>query len=319
MTHGSATPSERPAATPSERPAATPSERPAATPSERPAATPSERPAATPSERPTGKPREPAGEPGTITSADGTTIAYRRIGDGAPLVIVGGAFNDGATAAPLAELLAGSFAVYTYDRRGRGSSGDTAPYAPEREVEDLHALIAHAGGDVRLYGHSSGGVLALRATATAAEGAVARLAVYEPPFAADRGAPPDTFDKVETMLADGRRGDAVEEFFRAGPQLSDAALARMRQAPVWPAFERIAHTLPYDMAVVGDGRVPVELAAGVRVPVLVMDGGLSPNWQQKAVSDLADALPDASHKRFEDQDHGVASAVLAPVLKRFFG
>jgi pimeloyl-ACP methyl ester carboxylesterase len=262
--------------------------------------------------------RDAAGESGTITSADGTTIAFRRLGDGAPLVIVGGAFNDGATAAPLAELLAGSFAVYTYDRRGRGSSGDTAPYAPDREIEDLHVLIARAGGSVHLFGHSSGAVLALRATAASANGAVAKLALYEPPFTADRGLPPDALDNVLAMIAEDRRGDAVAEFLRVGPQVPDAVIAQMRQTPVWAGFERIAHTLPYDMAVVGDGRVPTELAAGVRVPVLVMDGGLSPSWAQKAVTDLAGALPNASHKRFEDQDHGVAPAVLAPVLKRFF-
>jgi pimeloyl-ACP methyl ester carboxylesterase len=261
-----------------------------------------------------------ADEHGTVVSADGTTIAYRRTGGGPPLVIVGGAFNDGATAAPLAELLAGSFTVYTYDRRGRGSSGDTPPHSRDREVEDLRALIAEADGSVCLFGHSSGAVLALEtAAAETARGGVAKLALYEPPYTAGRDVEPDMLDRLRTLIDEGRRGDAVAMFLREGPQVPDAVIEQMKQAPVWAGLERLAHTVPYDMAVVGDGRVPTDLAAGVRVPVLVMDGGLSPDWAQKAVTDLADALPEASHKRFEDQDHGVEPALLAPVLKRFFG
>ena len=171
---------------------------------------------------------------------------------------------------------------------------------------------------MRLFGHSSGAVLALQAAAAVADGAVAKLALYEPPYTADRGSSPDLLDDIQGLIAEDRRGDAVALFLRAGPQVPDAVIAGMRKAPVWAGLERIAHTLPYDMAVVGDGRVPAELAAGVRVPVLVMDGGLSPDWAQKAVTDLAAVLPDASHKRFEDQDHGVEPAILAPVLKRFF-
>jgi pimeloyl-ACP methyl ester carboxylesterase len=254
----------------------------------------------------------------TVRSADGTSISYERSGSGPPLVIVGGAFNDAGSAQPLAWLLAGHFTVYRYDRRGRGSSGDTAPFAPDREVEDLAALIAFAGPPVRLFGHSSGAVLALETAAVLGASQVSHLALYEPPFAVDGAGPdsPDLAERVGDLVAAGRRGDAVEAFMRDGPGASDEALASMRAAPFWPGLEALAHTVPNDIAIVG--AFPPSRGSLVSVPTLVMDGGLSPEWAQQAAALVVEAVPGAQFKRFEDQDHGVEPAVLAPVLKRFF-
>jgi pimeloyl-ACP methyl ester carboxylesterase len=256
---------------------------------------------------------------GAVQSADGTPIAYERSGSGPPLVIVGGAFNDAASAQPLAWLLAGHFTVYRYDRRGRGASGDTPPYAPDREIEDLAAVIDAAGSPVRLFGHSSGAVLALETAAVLGPERVARLALYEPPYAGGRDEPdgrPDLGDRVSALVAAGRRGEAVEAFMRGGPGASDESMAAMRAAPWWGGLEALAHTVPNDIAIVG--AFPPSRGALVSVPTLVMDGGLSPEWAQQAVALVVAAVPGAQSKRFEDQDHGVEPTVLAPVLKRFF-
>jgi pimeloyl-ACP methyl ester carboxylesterase len=256
---------------------------------------------------------------GQVQSSDGTAIAYERSGDGPALVIVGGAFADAATAAPLAAVLAPRFTVYAYDRRGRGASGDTPPYAVDREIEDLQAVIEEAGGSAFVYGHSSGAALALE---TAARGSgVAKLALYEPPYVVNGTGPrrpADLTRRLAELAAADRRGDAVELFMKEGPGVPDHLIAQMRRSPVWAGLENLAHTLHYDTTIMGDGSVPTERAAAVAAPTLVMDGGESPGWARASAEALAAALPDARHRRFEDQDHGVAHDVIGPVLKRFF-
>ena len=261
-----------------------------------------------------------------VVSKDGTTIAFDRVGDGPPLILVGGAFQHRAidlTSARLAELLAPRLTVFLYDRRGRGDSGDTAPYAVEREIEDLEALIVKAGGSAHVFGLSSGGALALEAAAQGAR--IVSLALYEPPFIVDdtRPLPPaDLGDRYTALVSEGRRGDAVELFLTKAVGLPDEALAQLRHAPVWPALESVAHTLAYDAAVMrdtGTGRAePLKRWASVGTPTLVIDGGDSPAWARNAVSALVDTLPNAERHTIEGQTHQVSADVLAPVLDAFF-
>lgn len=256
----------------------------------------------------------------TITSRDGTTIAFSRAGEGPALVLVDGAMcHRGFGPMPaLAEALAPHCTVYTYDRRGRGESGDTAPYAIAREIEDLEAVVAHAGGSARVFGISSGGALALEAAASGV--AIEKLAIYEAPYSAEAGDPQAVADytrQLSELLAAGRRGDAVALFmgFVGAPP---EAVAGMRQSPMWPAFEAIAPTLAYDNAVMDGGKVPRERAAKVAVPALVADGGDSPELLRRPARVLAEAIPGAEHRTLEGQTHEVATEALAPVLREFF-
>jgi pimeloyl-ACP methyl ester carboxylesterase len=257
-----------------------------------------------------------------VRSKDGTPIAFDRSGAGAPLIVVLGALNDRSSAVPFAEALAPHFTVYAYDRRGRGESGDTPPYAVDREVEDIDALISEAGGSAFAYGHSSGAKLALDATARGL--AITKLALYEPPFIVDDSRPPLPNEYVATLrelASSGRRGDAVAYFMTTGVGLPAKMADQMRNAPMWPALEELAPTLAYDGMIMGDtmsGRaLPSEWATSVRVPTLVMDGGESPPWQRNAVQALADLLPQAQRCTLEGQDHDVAPEAVAPVVVEF--
>ena len=190
---------------------------------------------------------------------------------------------------------------------GVGSSGDTAPYAVDREVEDLEALIVEAGGSAFVFGHSSGAALALEAAARGL--AITRLALYEPPFIVDdsRPRPPEDFAaQLTELIASGRRGDAVELFMTKGVDLPADAVAQMRNAPMWPAFEAMAHTLVYNVAIMGDFSVPAERVGSVTIPTLVLDGGESPAWARHAVQAVVDALPNAQRRTLEGQTHGAA-------------
>jgi pimeloyl-ACP methyl ester carboxylesterase len=258
----------------------------------------------------------------TTESRDGTTITFDRAGDGPPVVLVGGAFQhrwiDGK-AARLAELLSPQFTVFHYDRRGRGDSGDTSPYAVEREVEDLAAVVAEAGGAAAVFGMSSGGSLALHAAATGV--AMTKLALYEPPFTVDGSRPrlpEDLGTRLDELVASGRRGDAVALFLTQAVGVPADGVGQMRAAPVWPALERVAHTLGYDMRVMGDGAVPSELIGSLTVPALVIDGDASPAWAREAVRAVAEALPGGERRSLAGQTHDVDPELLAPVLARFF-
>lgn len=259
-----------------------------------------------------------------VTSKDGTTIAFDRSGQGPAIVLVGGALSDRSAALPMAARLAPHFTVLAYDRRGRGDSGDTAPYAVEREVEDIEALILAAGGSAFVFGHSSGAVLALEAARTSPD-RIPKLALYEPPFIVDDSRPPLPEDYVTLLdgaVSTGRRGDAVEFFMTTGPGVPAEVVAGMRQEPFWSSMEAVAHTLAYDGTVMGDtmggSPTPLERWASVSVPTLVLDGGASPDWQRNAVLALVDVLPDARHRTSEGQDHGPDTEVLAPALEEFF-
>ncbi|MFI6036337.1 alpha/beta fold hydrolase [Streptomyces sp. NPDC051315] len=251
-------------------------------------------------------------------SRDGTELAYARAGQGPSVILVSGAMSTGGTVAPLGRLLANRFTVLWYDRRGRGESGDTAPYAVEREVEDLAALIDAAGGEAALYGISSGGALALEAAAAGLP--VRRVAVYETPFALDeeeaRSRAEYTAHLTEA-LGQGRRGDAVELFLRL-TGLAEEMIQRARQSPMWAGMEAIAPTLAYDDAVMGGGHVPRERLASIGVPVLAMAGEASPRWLREATRAVAEAAPQGTYRPLEGQTHMVDPNVLAPVLAEFF-
>jgi pimeloyl-ACP methyl ester carboxylesterase len=258
----------------------------------------------------------------TLTSRDGTTIAFERSGDGPAIILVGGAFQhrgfDPSTA-ELAVALAERFTVFNYDRRGRGDSGDTQPYAVERELEDLEALIENAGGSASLYGSSSGGNLALKAALRGLP--VGRLALWEPNFLVDNSRPPlptDYVDGLEERVAAGRRGDAVEYFLTTAVGLPGEFVAPMRESPMWAGMENVAHTLAYDGRVVEGFRLPADELRSVTIPALVMAGGQVP-WMTAGAEALAQALPNGAFRLLEGQGHGVEAGAIGPVLVEFFG
>ena len=255
-----------------------------------------------------------------VTSADGTRIAFDRLGDGPPVIVVGGATCDRAMTRPLAEELARRFTVLNYDRRGRGDSGDTAPYAVEREIEDLDALIAAAGGRASLYGHSSGAGLVLHAAAAGLP--VDRVVLHEAPYALEGDEEPREYaEQLERLLSEGRRGDAIELFFTT-VGVPPEVLDEMRESPMWAGLEAVAPTLAYDSAVMGDregGTVPADVARRVPAPALVLSGGASPDWMIDIGRRLADLLQAGRHEVLEGQEHVVPPDVLVPVLTRFLG
>jgi pimeloyl-ACP methyl ester carboxylesterase len=257
----------------------------------------------------------------TLKSTDGTTIAYETSGEGPALILVDGAmcYRAAGPMRPLAALLSDAFTVYTYDRRGRGESGDTLPYAVTREVDDLRALVARAGGEAYVYGISSGAALAL--TAAAAEPGITKLAMYEPPFLGeveeDGTRIKEYTARLHELLDAGRRGDAVAHFMtRVG--MPAEAIAGFRATPGFALLEAIAPTLAYDDEILTGGRVPRELAATVTVPAVVLAGGASPHWLQLAAKAAADAIPTAAYRLLDGQTHDVAPDALAPALVEFF-
>jgi pimeloyl-ACP methyl ester carboxylesterase len=254
----------------------------------------------------------------TVTSRDGTTIAFDRIGAGPPVVLVSGGSVDRTSNAALAQELASDLTVLNYDRRGRGPSGDTPPYAIEREIEDIEAVIEAAGGEANLWGSSSGAVLAMYAAEAGLP--ISKLAMWEPPFIPDELPPPpeDQVERYETMVAEGRRGDAVEYFMSKVVGMPPEVVADARTQPWWAATEALAHTLAYDARVMADYRVPTERAAAVKVPALVIAGGADFPWMRDTAAELADALPDGQVRILEGQGHDVDPTVLASALKEFF-
>lgn len=249
---------------------------------------------------------------GTVISKDGTRIAFDRSGEGPAIILVVGAFNDRATGTPLARFLEQHFTMFNYDRRGRGESGDTAPYAIEREIEDLDALIAHAGGSACIFGYSSGATLALRAAAYGL--AISRLAVYDPPPTGTKAG--DLAPQLSELIAAGRRGDAVELFQSEAVGIPAAVVAEMRTAPFRPALEKMAHTLVYESTILRS--LPTKMIASIRVPTLVIDGEGSPEVMRQAAQSLANALPEGRYRTLKGQGHDIVPAVVGPVLEDFF-
>jgi pimeloyl-ACP methyl ester carboxylesterase len=254
-----------------------------------------------------------------VSSSDGTPIGFDRSGAGPPVILVTGAFSDRSQLAQLAKLLAADFTVLNYDRRGRGQSGDTQPYAVEREIEDLDAVIGAAGGSSFVFGGSSGAALALEAAVAGL--AIEKLALYEPPYVVDDSRPPvpaDIATQLSELISAGRRGDAAALFMSAGALVPPELIAEMRKAPFWPATEAMADTLPYDAAVMGSGNTPkLKPLASVTVPTLVIDGGASPAWMQNAADAVAGALPNAARSTIPGQGHDVGQDLLAPILAEF--
>jgi hypothetical protein len=225
---------------------------------------------------------------GTVTSKDGTRIAFDRSGKGPAVILVVGAFNERPTGAPLARALEQHFTVFNYDRRGRGESGDTAPYAVEREI------------------------LSLRAAAQGS--AISRLALFEPPPTGARAG--ELAPQLSEMVAAGRRGDAVELFQIEAVGIPAAIVAQLRNAPFRPALEKIAQTLVYESTILK--ALPDGLTASVKVPTLVIDGGQSPEVMRQAAQSLAEALPDGRYRTLEGQGHDIDPDVMGPVLEGFF-
>jgi pimeloyl-ACP methyl ester carboxylesterase len=264
-----------------------------------------------------------------VISKDSTPIAFDQSGQGPAIILVAGATSTRLAAASLAAALAPHFTVFAYDRRGRGDSGDTAPYAVEREVEDIDALITEAGGSAFVFGHSSGAVLALEA-ARLLPTRITKLAVYEPPFIIDDSRPPaprDYASHLNELVSSGRRGDAVA-YFMTEVGTPAEMVAQMRQSPMWPALEAVAPTLVYDVTIMEDTQrgdpLPLRKWAAVTVPTLVMDGtvflgrGESHVVLRHGADELANILPDAQRRILEGQDHGPANEVLVPALQEFF-
>jgi pimeloyl-ACP methyl ester carboxylesterase len=260
----------------------------------------------------------------TLRSPDGTSIAFDKTGQGPSLIMVDGALCSRAMGPgrSLAPHLADRFTVYTYDRRGRGDSSDTLPYAVERELEDLNALIAEAGRSSYVFGLSSGAALALEAAARGA--AITKLALYEPPFIVDDSRPPvpaDIVAQCDHLLARDRRGDAVRLFMRqvGAPR---AMIALMRLLPVWSRLKAVAHTLPYDMTIMAGRQSGEPLSAGdwnaATMPTLVLVGGKSPTWFHHSMQALADVLPNARLAIAGRQTHMVKPKLLAPQLAEFY-
>ena len=259
----------------------------------------------------------------TVISKDGTPIAFDQSGQGPALILVAGALCSRLSwsGPELAKLLVPYFTVYNYDRRRRGDSGDTRPYAVMREIEDIEVLIDEAGGSAYLYGHSSGAALALEAAVTLGE-KVKKLTMYEVPYNDEREAKLTWrayIQHLTELLAADRRGDAVALFMELVGAPTDQIEA-MRHTPAWPPLEVIAPTLAYDhTAILGkDGAVPIERAAQVRVPTLIMNGGASYPFMYETARALSKTIPHAQLRTLEGQGHGLANDILAPVLREFF-
>jgi len=260
----------------------------------------------------------------TVNSKDDTPIAFDRSGQGPSIILVAGATATRIAETSLAAVLATKFTVFAYDRRGRGDSGDTTPYAVEREVEDIDALITEAGGSAFVFGHSSGAVLALEA-ARLLKGRIEKLAMYEPPFIIDDSRPPipqDYVPHLNKLISEGRRSEAVEYFMIDVVLVPAEMVAQMRSTPMWPQIEAVAHTIAYDGAIMGEtmsgNPATLKKWASVTVPTLVMVGGASPAFFHNGAQTLVDILPNATLRILAGQDHGPADDALAPVLAEFF-
>lgn len=263
-----------------------------------------------------------------VTSKDGTRIAYDKVGQGPPVILVSGAFSyrKFPAAVQLTHLLAEYFSVYNYDRRGRGDSSDSDVYKVEREIEDLEALIDAAGGSACVWGLSSGAVLALKAAANGL--AIKKLALQEPPFIVgehDRLPPKDFIDQTTALIASNRRDEAIKYFMVQGMGAPGFVIPVMRMMPgVWPRLKAVAHTLPYDAKLLEgyiDGK-PLSDAewSSLTISTLVMAGSESPPSLRNASKSLADVLPNAQLLMQKGLGHTkkLSVKVIAPVLIEFF-
>lgn len=252
-----------------------------------------------------------------VTSHDGTPIAFERAGTGHPVIFVTGAFNDHTTCAELAGQLETDHTVIVYDRRARGGSGDTPPYAIEREVEDLAALIEEAGGAAACFGFSSGALLVLKAAADGA--AITHLVLYEPP-PADRGEQVDLPRQLAELVDQGRAGDAVALFQTAGIGLPAELVAQFRQSPMWPGLEAMAQSTVYDATISSRLAVPTPEMAAVTTPTLILNGAETWSNLRDAARVLAGRLPGAEHRELPGgENHGIPPEATAAAIREFLG
>jgi pimeloyl-ACP methyl ester carboxylesterase len=261
----------------------------------------------------------------TVTSADGTTIAYDRASSGPTIVFVPGAFNDRTTCAPLAQQLQDRYTVVCPDRRGRGNSGDAivpadaATYDVQREIKDLDTLIAAEGGEAAVFGFSSGAILALEAAVAGSQ--ITRLALYEPPFAlgALAGSAQDGFpERLAALIADGRPGDAVATMQVEGIGLPVDRVEQFRQSPMWPKLEAIAQTVVYDATITRAPNLPTPRMARLDIETLVLSS--SESWP--GLREAAQALPKhLARAHYVDvpggADHGIPAEATAKALDAF--
>lgn len=255
-----------------------------------------------------------------VRSKDGTTIAFERTGSGPALILVDGALcSRGFGPSPkLAPLLAQHFTVYAYDRRGRGESGDTLSYSPAREVEDIAALVNEAGGTASLLGLSSGGALALEAAAGGLP--IDKVVAYEPPYVDDDGQRGGAahLGRLQHLVASGDRSGAVKYFMKDMVGVPAYVVVMMRLMPgIWRKLKAVAHTLPYDAAIMTDFRIPRARFASIRIPTLVMNGSRTDSRLSQAARAIADAIPGAEHRELAGQTHNVKPGVLTPAVVQF--
>ena len=256
-----------------------------------------------------------------VRSKDGTVIGYDRSGSGPAVIIVDGAFCSRAfgPSAKLAPLLAGHFTVYAYDRRGRGQSGDTPPYSPQREVEDLAALIQEAGGSACLVGLSSGAALALEAAASGLP--INKVVAYEPPYVDDGGDRGGAAHEgaLRRLLAAEDRGGAVKYFMKDMVGAPAPMVVMMRMMPwIWRKLEAVAHTLPYDARIMTEFRIPRARFASIHVPVLMMNGTKTDPRLREAARAVAGVILSVQYRELAKQTHIVSLGILTPPVQEFF-
>ncbi|MBB5857280.1 alpha/beta fold hydrolase [Amycolatopsis umgeniensis] len=252
----------------------------------------------------------------TVKSTDGTPIALERRGAGPAVVVVAGAANDRHGDEPLVAELAAEYSVVTYDRRGRGDSGDTEPYAVEREIEDLAAVIASLGEPVIVHGISSGGALAFLAAAAGVP--MARLSVFEPPYRGETEEVPEGYaDEMRDLVAAGRWDDAVALFMMSAVGSPAEAVAEAKATPMWAELRSFAPTLVHDARVMGDSKVPGGLEA-ITAPVLVVNSNGSTDWLKAAALAVTKAIPGARQVELDGEFHSVPPERLVPELSAFY-
>jgi pimeloyl-ACP methyl ester carboxylesterase len=253
----------------------------------------------------------------TTTSADGTTIAFQAYGEGPSVVFVSGATQRKEDWAELAEAMAGAgFTAVSYDRRGRGDSGDTTPYAVEREIEDLAAVIAATGGSAGVHGQSSGGALANRATAAGLP--IPSLSTFETPYrVGDVPKPPiDYLEHLQELYDADDPSAMLEYFIVAGVGEPQEQVDQMKQQPFWQSLVPIGRTVLYDGYCLGSSQAPLptELLGSITAPMLCVGSTGSPDWLRAAAKASAGAASDGRFVVLEGAYHSAPASVLAPVL-----
>jgi pimeloyl-ACP methyl ester carboxylesterase len=259
----------------------------------------------------------------SLISKDGTAIVYDKIGQGPAIILVNGALGHRGLNGEqqLASLLASSFTVFFFDRRGRGESKEIKSYSVAGEIDDIDALIKAAGGEVFLHGTSSGAALALLTAQKLGRDKVAKLSLYEPPYDAYVKDGKNSFDEIKArikqLVSADKRSDAIAFFFESIGTPADE-IQGIKQSPAWSEMEKIGHTLVYDFEILGNGTVPLAVAKNVDMPTQILDGSMSYEFMHQAADTLAKNMTNAKRKTLKDQTHQISAEALAPVLADFF-